>query len=46
MTAFDDSLIAAALQSDYVASNDTAIYSVPNIKGGESTEYNAYYGWK
>ncbi|PON39103.1 hypothetical protein PanWU01x14_307410 [Parasponia andersonii] len=46
MTAFDNSLIAAALQSDYVALNDRGIYSVPNIKGGESTKFNAYYGWK
>lgn len=46
MTAFDDSLIAAALQSDYVPLSDRGVYSVPNIKGGQSTEYNAYFGWK
>ncbi|EXC25431.1 hypothetical protein L484_016814 [Morus notabilis] len=45
MTAFDDSLIAAALQSDYVPLSDRGIYAVPNIKGGQSTEYNAYFGW-
>ncbi|KAI8003963.1 hypothetical protein LOK49_LG08G01926 [Camellia lanceoleosa] len=43
MTGYDDSLIASALQSDYVSSKDTGIYSVPNIKGGESDKYNAYY---
>ena len=46
MTAFDDTLIAGALQSDYVDLNDRGVYSVPNIKGGESTTYNAYYGWQ
>uniref|UniRef100_A0A803Q9F6 Uncharacterized protein n=1 Tax=Cannabis sativa TaxID=3483 RepID=A0A803Q9F6_CANSA len=45
MTAFDDSLIVAALQSDYVALNDRGVYSVPNIKGGQSTKYNVYFGW-
>lgn len=33
MTAFDDTLIAGALQSDYVGLNDRGAYSVPNIKG-------------
>jgi hypothetical protein len=46
MTAYDDTIIAAALQSDYVESNDTGVYSVPNIKGGQSTDFNAYFGWK
>ncbi|KAK4566049.1 hypothetical protein RGQ29_002302 [Quercus rubra] len=46
MTAFDDTLIAGALQSDYVDLNDRGVYSVPNIKGGELTTYNAYYGWQ
>lgn len=46
MTAFDDTLIAAALQSDYVESRDRGVYSVPNIKGGQSTEFNAYFEWK
>ncbi|KAL2529919.1 uncharacterized protein Fot_22520 [Forsythia ovata] len=46
MTAFDDTLIAGALQSDYVSSKDRGVYSVPNTKGGESTKYNAYYGWE
>lgn len=46
MTAFDDTLIAAALQSDYVQSNDRGVYSVPNIEGGQSTKFNAYFGWK
>ncbi|GFS46138.1 hypothetical protein Acr_00g0100350 [Actinidia rufa] len=46
MTAFDDSLIAGALQSDYVDSKDRGIYSVPDVKGGESDEYNAYFGWE
>ncbi|KAA8532186.1 hypothetical protein F0562_006672 [Nyssa sinensis] len=46
MTAWDDTLIAGALQSDYVDSKDRGIYSVPNIKGGESEKYNAYYGWE
>lgn len=46
MTAYDDSLIAGALQSDYVDLNDRGVYSVPNIKGGESAKYNAYFGWK
>lgn len=45
MTAFDDSLIAAALLSDYVPLHDKGIYSVPDIKGGQSTKYNAYFGW-
>lgn len=46
MTAFDDSLIAGALQSDYVSSNDRGVYSVPNAKGGESTKNNSYFGWE
>ncbi len=46
MTAFDNTLIAGALQSDYVDFNDRGVYSVPNIIGGESTTFNAYYGWK
>ena len=46
MTAYDDSLFAGALQSDYVSSKDTGVYSVPNIKGGTSPDYNAYYGWE
>lgn len=46
MTAWDDSLIAGALQSDYVDINDRGVYSVPNIKGGESKKYNAYFGWE
>ncbi|KAF9620695.1 hypothetical protein IFM89_013995 [Coptis chinensis] len=45
MTAWDDSLIAGALQSDYVGIKDRGVYSVPSVKGGES-KYNAYYGWK
>lgn len=46
MTAFDDTLIAGALQSDYVNASDRGVYSVPNIVGGESAEYNAYFGWE
>lgn len=46
MTAFDDTLIAGALQSDYVDLHDKGVYSVPNVNGGESTKYNAYFGWK
>ncbi|XP_020538061.2 uncharacterized protein LOC110010367 [Jatropha curcas] len=46
MTAHDDTLIAGALQSDYVDANDTSVYSVPNIKGGTSAKYNAYFGWE
>ncbi|KAG9445799.1 hypothetical protein H6P81_011927 [Aristolochia fimbriata] len=46
MTAWDDSLIAGALQSDYVKVGDRGVYSVPDIKGGESSKYNAYYGWQ
>lgn len=46
MTAFDDTLIAGSLQSDFVDLNDTGVYSVPNIKGGEPANYNAYFGWK
>jgi hypothetical protein len=41
MTAFDDTLIAGALQSDYVDANDRGVYSVPDIKGGTSSKYNA-----
>ncbi|CAI9108243.1 OLC1v1007804C1 [Oldenlandia corymbosa var. corymbosa] len=46
MTAHDDSLIAGALQSDFVSSEDRGVYSVPDIKGGESSKYNTYYGWE
>lgn len=46
MTAWDDTLIAGALQSDYVAADDRGVYSVPNVKGGESAKYNAYFGWQ
>ena len=46
MTAFDDSLIAGALQSDFVHLKDRGVYSVPNIKGGNSSQFNAYFGWK
>ncbi|KAL3752857.1 hypothetical protein ACJRO7_000285 [Eucalyptus globulus] len=46
MTAWDNTLIAGALQSDYVATNDRGVYSVPNVLGGESANYNAYYGWQ
>ncbi|KAF9679282.1 hypothetical protein SADUNF_Sadunf07G0123700 [Salix dunnii] len=45
MTAFDDTLIAGALQSDYVDANDRGVYSVPDIAGGTS-DYNAYFGWE
>lgn len=46
MTTYDDTLIAGALQSDFVDFNDKGVYSVPNILGGQSKEYNSYYGWK
>ncbi|KAK9162450.1 hypothetical protein Syun_003352 [Stephania yunnanensis] len=46
MTAWDDTLIAAALQSDYVDIRDRGIYSVPKMKGGQSHNFNSYYGWK
>ncbi|KAF6137507.1 hypothetical protein GIB67_031786 [Kingdonia uniflora] len=46
MTAWDDTIIAGALQSDYVNSKDRGVYSVPNIKGGVSGAHNAYYGWE
>lgn len=46
MTGFDDSLIVGALQSDYVEANDRGVYSVPDVKGGESEEYNSNFGWK
>ncbi|KAM1046366.1 hypothetical protein ACFX13_026453 [Malus domestica] len=46
LTAFDDTLIAGALQSDFVDLNDRGVYSVPDIKGGQSPNLNAYYGWK
>ncbi|KAL1806256.1 hypothetical protein ACET3Z_029324 [Daucus carota] len=46
MTAFDNTLIAGALQSDYVDAKDRGVYSVPNIVGGESKEFNAYFGWQ
>ncbi|WCJ21805.1 hypothetical protein M5689_003931 [Euphorbia peplus] len=45
MTAFDDTLISGALQSDFVAANDRGVYSVPDIKGGSSSKHNAYFGW-
>ncbi|ONK77300.1 uncharacterized protein A4U43_C02F5120 [Asparagus officinalis] len=45
MTAWDDSLIAGALMSDFVPMKDGGVYAVPNVKGGES-ELNAYYGWE
>lgn len=47
MTAWDDSLIAGALQSDYVKGHDRGVYSVPDIKGGQSSssKYNSYFGW-
>lgn len=46
MTAYDNTLIAGALQSDYVDSKDRGVYSVPDIVGGESSKYNAYFGWQ
>ncbi|KAK3035397.1 hypothetical protein RJ639_032925 [Escallonia herrerae] len=46
MTAFDNTLIAGALQSDFVDAKDRGVYSVPNIVGGQSSEYNAYFGWE
>ncbi|XXG44595.1 hypothetical protein AAC387_Pa01g4355 [Persea americana] len=47
MTAWDDSLIAGALQSDYVKAHDRGVYSVPDIKGGgQSEKYNSYFGWE
>ncbi|KAJ6366677.1 hypothetical protein OIU77_003123 [Salix suchowensis] len=46
MIAFDDTLIAGALQSNYVDANDRGVYSVPDIKGGTSSKYNAYFGWE
>ncbi|CAM8952152.1 unnamed protein product [Rhodiola kirilowii] len=46
MTAFDNTLIAGALQSDYVQLGDRGVYSVPNIVGGETEEFNSYFGWK
>lgn len=46
MTAFDDSLIAGALQSDYVKYEDKGVYSVPNVEGGVSTKNNSYFGWE
>lgn len=46
MTAFDDSLIAGALQSDYVKYEDRGVYSVPNVVGGVSTNNNSYFGWE
>ncbi|XP_025015583.2 uncharacterized protein LOC112536906 [Ricinus communis] len=46
MTAHDDTLIAGALQSDFVDVNDRGVYSVPDIKGGTSAKYNAYFGWE
>ncbi|KAJ0972948.1 hypothetical protein J5N97_020907 [Dioscorea zingiberensis] len=46
MTAYDDSLIASSLQSDFVSMKDRRVYAVPNIKGGEPEDQNAYYGWQ
>ncbi|CAN0877394.1 Nuclear transcription factor Y subunit B-7 [Linum grandiflorum] len=46
MTAFDNSLVAGALQSDLIGASDRGVYSVPNVKGGTSSTHNAYYGWK
>ncbi|PKI74987.1 hypothetical protein CRG98_004759 [Punica granatum] len=46
MTAWDNTLIAGALQSDYVEGHDRGVYSVPNIVGGNSTKHNAYFGWQ
>ncbi|KAJ4833639.1 hypothetical protein Tsubulata_001261 [Turnera subulata] len=46
MTAFDDTLIASALQSDFVGANATGVYSVPYFKGGTSAKYNDYFGWQ
>ena len=43
MTAFDDTLIAGALQSDYVDANDRGVYAVPDINGGTYSKYNAYF---
>ncbi|KAJ7949869.1 50S ribosomal protein like [Quillaja saponaria] len=45
VTAFDNTLIAGALQSDFVDLHDRGVYSVPNIKGGQSSQFNAYFGW-
>ncbi|KAK2653864.1 hypothetical protein Ddye_013720 [Dipteronia dyeriana] len=44
--AFDGRLVAGALQSDYVNSNDRGLYLVHDVKGGQSKQYNAYFGWK
>ncbi|KAK1293849.1 hypothetical protein QJS10_CPA16g00038 [Acorus calamus] len=46
MTAWDNSLIAGALQSDYVPAYNRGVYSVPDIKGGTSKTFNSYYGWE
>lgn len=46
MTAFDNSLIAGALQSDYVRYEDRGVYSVPNVEGGVSTNNRSYFGWE
>lgn len=46
LTAYDDSLIAGSLQSDFVSFKDRRVYAVSDIKGGESETYNAYYGWQ
>lgn len=46
MTAWDNTLIAGALQSDYVEAQDKGVYSVPNIVGGTSQGHNAYFGWQ
>ncbi|KAK1592890.1 hypothetical protein Q3G72_032064 [Acer saccharum] len=41
MTAFDDRLIAGALQSNYVDSNDRRLYSVPDVKSGLATTWTS-----
>ncbi|XP_050203821.1 uncharacterized protein LOC126653873 [Mercurialis annua] len=46
MTAHDDTLIAGAMQSDYVDVNDNSVYSVPDFKGGASSKFNSYFGWE
>nr|GEX23796.1 50S ribosomal protein like [Tanacetum cinerariifolium] len=32
--------------SDFVNASDRGVYSVPNVVGGESAQYNAYFGWE
>lgn len=46
MTAWDDSLIAGALQSDFVPIHDRGVYAVPDVKGGSSDKYSSYFGWQ